>query len=61
MMEDRFGLPEDEYCTLTKKVTIVLHMAATIDFTERLDIAVKVPAYPNPYLPAVCMGLQLHF
>eukprot|EP00669_Euglena_mutabilis_P002800 TRINITY_DN1353_c0_g1_i1.p1 TRINITY_DN1353_c0_g1~~TRINITY_DN1353_c0_g1_i1.p1 ORF type:complete len:414 (+),score=100.57 TRINITY_DN1353_c0_g1_i1:249-1490(+) len=42
LMQDRFGLDEGAYETLASQANIIIHMAATIDFTERLDVAVNL-------------------
>jgi hypothetical protein len=40
LTEDRLGLDDRTYESLAASVNVILHIAATIDFTERLDVAV---------------------
>nr|ADI60057.1 fatty acyl-coenzyme A reductase [Euglena gracilis] len=42
MVKDRFGLDDAAYRSLAANVNVIIHMAATIDFTERLDVAVSL-------------------
>ena len=42
MMEDQLGLNDADYQVLTDNVNYIVHMAATVDFQEKLNISVKM-------------------
>eukprot|EP00668_Euglena_longa_P041482 GGOE01054617.1.p1 GENE.GGOE01054617.1~~GGOE01054617.1.p1 ORF type:complete len:521 (-),score=151.79 GGOE01054617.1:102-1664(-) len=42
LVQDRFGLDEAAYLSLASSVHAVIHIAATIDFMERLDVSVNL-------------------
>jgi fatty acyl-CoA reductase len=42
IMEDRLGMSEQVYNTVASKVNFIVHMAATVNFDERLDISVQM-------------------
>eukprot|EP00758_Cryptobia_borreli_P001686 Tbor_TRINITY_DN2447_c0_g1::TRINITY_DN2447_c0_g1_i1::g.2607::m.2607/K13356/FAR; alcohol-forming fatty acyl-CoA reductase len=42
MMEDDLGLSLEDYTKLCQTTNYIVHMAATVDFQERLDVSVKM-------------------
>jgi fatty acyl-CoA reductase len=42
MMEHNLGINDENYAELTSKLNFVVHLAATIDFQEKLNISVKM-------------------
>lgn len=42
MMEDRLGLSDADYSMVAAKTHFIVHMAATVNFDERLDVSVKM-------------------
>jgi fatty acyl-CoA reductase len=42
LVEDRLGIAPDLYATIVQEIHFIVHLAATVDFNERLDVSAKL-------------------
>lgn len=56
--ELQMGLSENDYSTLTEKVNIVFHVAATVRFNESLPDAVKTNTRGTSQLVNLCLKMK---
>ena len=56
--EERLGLSEDDYCAVTRHVSVVFHAAATVRFNEHLQRAADVNIHGTRRVLALCRDMD---